>query len=157
MSEVNGVSGEKARGQFPDEMFVDDGPDVGVGGLSVVRVMAAPEGSITLDEDEGAPSPPLRWFVGGVPSEVLHPGLVLMGDLFVRTESSSVGVTVSALLDFRNMERVLNEEEAAALGKHLSPWATHMLYDFAAQEARRLLVSIGQPPDMVPSATPPLV
>lgn len=138
-----------------DDVFPLDVPDVAVGGLAVVRTMAAPDGAVSLDDDEQPPMG-VQWSISGIPTGRVRPALVMIGDVFLRTDDAVAGVTVSALIDIRGHAAPFTEEEAAERGHDLAPWASHLMYDLAAQEARRSLVTIGQDPSAVPFGTPDL-
>lgn len=138
-----------------EQMFPPGAPSVALGSLNIVRTMVAPDGAVSLgDEDENSELPRVRWSIGAIETEREHPPLVLLGDLFVSEAHMVVGVTVSASVVLRDNVGVLSSDEVDEKGQVLAPWASHILYDVAAIEARRALASVGEDPSVVPEETP---
>ncbi|HCG55218.1 MAG TPA: hypothetical protein DEW39_03490 [Brevibacterium sp.] len=134
-------------------MFPPGAPEVAIGSLQIGRSMVAPSGAVTVPGEE-EPEDGLDWTISGIATDQEQPPMALLGDLFARRDGVVVGVSVSASIALKDAAGVLTEDEVSDRTQYLAPWATHALYDVAASEARRLLLSVGADSSMIPLITP---
>lgn len=126
-------------------------PDAGIAGVHLFRSMIQP----AYDDREDH----LSWsMVGRV--NVADEWTLLWGDLFVAQDDWELGVTVSAMIQYRGGALPFDADDEDAMDAHiraLAPWASHAMYDVAAQWARQLEAATYPAPDFdIPVRTPAL-
>lgn len=137
--------------QRPDDWLGADTPDVGIAGIHLFRSVIQP-----ADPDPGEE---LSWSIVGrlhLDKKWTH----LWGDLYILQDGWELGVTVSALIQYRNEELPFDPHDVGAGEAHihaLAPWTSHAMYDVASQWARQLVAASYPAPDFdIPVRTPKL-
>lgn len=124
-------------------------PDVRLGGLATIRSMIQETGD--SDHPQG-----LQWHIYGVPTLVASQPVYLFGDLEVSDGQWIAATTVLTSLAPRQpgIIQAGTDEEAEAVAVVYGPWASEVLYDFAAAVLRPLIQLTFQCPLKLPDAAP---
>lgn len=124
--------------------FPPGAPDVRLGGLLTIRstIRQDPESPEAGEADEQR----INWHIYGVPTSDEREPLFLFGDLEATHGSWFVGTTVFSPVVVRapGILKAADDIEAEAVARILGPWASDVLYDFAAAILRPLVaVTLG--------------
>lgn len=147
MSEELGRPDGPTEWKGPEQSWPSEAPDVMFGGVRLVESSLAFVGA-GEEHEEGAPST-FEWVIKGTPAHAAHDDeehlhATLIADLFVCDHDFHLSVTAGAPL----LTRQGTDEgglHAEAIEERFGYWASHVLWDVVASEARRQIGSLGAP------------